>query len=219
MKSMAMKTTFCVEPSVRYIALGFLLLGGNTSDPRTKKASDLLQKVTSCTTLEASFIYTKRCGKETEQHTGQLLRKGKKYRCTMDHLEQISDGQITWTYLKEVEEIQITDSQGTEVWMPWHILHDWSKDYTPISVRRLQVNGKICDAITLLSKDTEHVIPKIDVVVSRSTGHLCSLHITDTVQEQHDLFITQVRTDVKPSEGVFYLDPAMYKDAEVVDLR
>ena len=80
-----------------------------------KEASQILDKVSknyrSYKTIKASFkikIFNKQ-EKSSQSEKGTLFVKGKKFRVEMDGQEIYCDGKTMWTYLKDANEVQISN--------------------------------------------------------------------------------------------------------------
>jgi len=81
-------------------------------DPKAKQILDKVSKLaTSYSTLQVTFNYVMENSAEKikENFAGQAFLKGSKYKLVLPGNEIFSDGKTVWSYLKDAEEINITD--------------------------------------------------------------------------------------------------------------
>lgn len=91
-------------------------------DPKAKAIlDDLTKKTKSYTSISADFEYNLKneAAGIDETQSGKISTKGEKYKLEMAGQQVISDGKTVWTYIKDVEEVQITsaDDEGDEGFM------------------------------------------------------------------------------------------------------
>ena len=93
----------------------FANLAHAQQDPKAGKILDQMsQKYRSMKAFKATFAQTLEnpSSKVKETMEGDILVSGPKYRLAVSGQEIISDGKLMWTYLKEVNEVTITETDA-----------------------------------------------------------------------------------------------------------
>ena len=114
--------------------------------------------------LQATFVYDIRSsqGKLEKELEGGIAIQGNQYRLTLGTQEVINNGETVWTYLTDVNEVQIHNCDPKQTAAnPWMLLADYRQDYKLLNVYRKIIGDQTYDVIDLLSKNAEHSLPKI----------------------------------------------------------
>src|SRR5438046_725046 len=102
------------------IAVAAILLATTTSFAQDAKAKSILEaaqkKMNSLKTLKANFTLKLigKNGKAQDTKKGSFLMKGEKYHITIPGQEIISDGKTVWTYMKDANEVQVSNNNPSE---------------------------------------------------------------------------------------------------------
>ncbi|MEE3447579.1 MAG: LolA-like putative outer membrane lipoprotein chaperone, partial [Bacteroidales bacterium] len=89
----------------------------DTHDPEAKK---ILEKISSTTqgynSLRASFVWTleNKTEKTKDSKNGSMFIKGNKYKLILQGTEIFSDGETTWTYSKDANEITVSSVEEND---------------------------------------------------------------------------------------------------------
>jgi hypothetical protein len=203
-----------------------LLLISSFNPAMTQKeyeaASALLDSI-SQRGLKATFTYANRSSQLELLESfegGQIVIQGNKCRLTLPAQEIINDGQTVWTYLKEANEVQITDHDPKqEAATPWTIFANYRRDYTICRFDTHQENGHIYDSVTLLAKDAENFLQSVSITIARATKHITYLEVMDSNQALHVFLITDFTYDLKLDKTFFSFNVEAHQGVEVIDMR
>lgn len=83
-------------------------------DPKAKAIlDDLTKKTKSYSSISADFEYKLKndAAGIDESQKGNIVTKGEKYKLALAGQQVVSDGKTVWTYIKDVEEVQITSAE------------------------------------------------------------------------------------------------------------
>lgn len=203
-----------------------LLLSGSFSPAMTQnenKAAFALLDHISQHSFRATFTYTNRSSQlELLEHFegGQIAIQGHKYRLTLPGQEVINNGKIVWTYLKDANEVQITDyAPEQEAVTPGTIFANSRRDYTLCSFDTHQTNGHIYDNVELLAKDAENSLSKVKITVEHTTKHIEYVEIMDSNQTLHSFYITDFEYNLKFDKAFFSFNTEEHQGVEVIDMR
>lgn len=189
-----------------------------------EKAFSLLNSI-SQRSFRATFLYTNRSELDDSlvpfEEGGQIVIYGNKYRLMLPEQEVINNGQTVWTYLKEANEVQITDydsQQGATATL-WTILANYRRHYTLGSFDTHQTNGQNQDSIKLLAKDVENSLAVINITVDRATKYIKFVEVIDNNQTLHAFLITDFEYDLKFDKAFFSFNADEHPGVEVIDMR
>jgi outer membrane lipoprotein carrier protein len=208
----------------RYYLL--LLLSGSFSlvmaQNENEAALALLDSI-SHRNFKATFAYATRSSQLELLESfagGEIAVQGNKYRLTLPGQEVIGNGQTVWTYLKEANEVQITDHDPEqEAVTPWAIFANYRRDYTLCCFDTHQANGHVYDSVELLAKDAGNYLSRVRITVERATKHIECVQVTDSNQTLHSFFITYFEYDLKFDKAFFSFNIKAHKGVEVIDMR
>jgi outer membrane lipoprotein carrier protein len=204
----------------------FFLLSGSFSPAMAQNEHDaacaLLDSI-SQRSLQATFTYTNRSSQLELLESfegGQIAIQGNKCRLTLPAQEVINDGQTVWTYLKDANEVQITDHDPEqEAVMPWTIFADYRRDYTICRFDTHQRNGHVYDSLELVANNAENPLCKVIITVTHATKHIECVEVTDSNQTLHVFLITDFAYDLKFDKAFFSFNAKAHKGVEVIDMR
>ena len=151
---------------------------------------------------------------------GEIAICDNKYRLTLPGQEVINNGKTVWTYLKDANEVQITDhnpEQGAVT--PWTIFANYRQDYTFCRFDTHQANGYVYDSVELLAKDVENFLSKVRITVKRATKHIEYVEVMDSNQMLHVFLITDFAYDLTFDKAFFSFNAKEHKGVEVIDMR
>jgi outer membrane lipoprotein-sorting protein len=191
-----------------------------------QKAAEILQKVEekykNVEALRAYFTYEMRNPVHNvyEKTEGVFVMKGDKYRLILPEQEVINNGTTLWTYLKETNEVNISDYEPDESEItPDKIFTLYKRDYKYIWVERIAERGKIYNVIDLQPIDRNKNHFKIRLVINEATHSIKSFEIFEKNQNRYKYTFTRLEFNVAVDDKYFTFNPADYPGVEVVDLR
>ena len=134
------------------IALGLITNTASAQDAKAKGILDAVsKKAATLKSLKANFTLRLSGGKTKETRTGSFLMKGQKYHVTLPKQELISDGKTVWTYMKDGNEVQVSNFNPSEQSMsPTKLFTNfYDKEFKYRYAGARKVAGKPCDIIEL----------------------------------------------------------------------
>ncbi len=190
-----------------------------------EKATEILQQASEVLAgypeLKVTFVYTMENPRfsEKESMDGTLYASGDKYHMKLGDNLFISDGEVAWTFLGEVNEVHISlveHSQGSIT--PTSLLRDFQEDYRPRWISEEDHQGARMHVIDLFPEQPE-AFYKYRTGICTRNFHLVYI----TAHDRQGGNYTYQITGMKPEPGIptelFTFDPGLYPGIEVVDLR
>ena len=211
----------------KYIVLGWVALLLSIYSAQAKKkpikvAWELLDSVSEHENFQATFEYNYRPaqGEWEPAQAGKMAVQGQAYRLVMDEREVVCNGETVWTYLPEVNEVQITALDPEQpLNTPWAVLKQYREAYQLLSLHENKVEDNLYATIDLLSRDKACTFPKVKLVIERATQHIQCIEALDNNQTLHKFNIANFEYDVSFDTVFFNFSPDEFKNVEVIDLR
>ncbi|MCF8284682.1 MAG: outer membrane lipoprotein carrier protein LolA [Sphingobacteriales bacterium] len=191
-----------------------------------KKAKDILNGVSSkyrsYKSMKADFSYTLENpqAKIKETQVGTLLLSGAKYRLGISGQEVICDGKTTWTYMKEVKEVQINDVDPTDEGIkPSEIFTMYEKGFIYKFVDEKSVAGKVQQNLELTPTDKTKNFFKIKLTIDKASKQIVKSVIFEKTGTRYTYAIKAFTPNFAVNASSFTFDAKKYPGVEVVDLR
>lgn len=183
---------------------------------------DMSEKYKNITAYEATFSQTleNKQAAINEDFSGKITVKGEKFRLEMGGQEIINDGKTVWTYIPEVNEVNIDNyNPGEGEMTPSKIYAAYKDGYKYVYLQELKENGEVYDVIDLVPEDKNDPFFKIRLTIDQNEDLLKGWTMFDKSGNQYIYSITEFKalTDIK--DAYFQFDKSKHKGVEVVDLR
>ncbi|MFH1319102.1 MAG: outer membrane lipoprotein carrier protein LolA [Bacteroidota bacterium] len=193
-------------------------------DPKAKAILDEVSARTkSYTSIKAEFIYTleNKVDNITDSQEGALLIKGDKYKLDISGQEIISDGKTRWTYLKDVQEVQISEQEDDEGTIsPANIFTIYEKGFKYRFFKEETIDGKSVQLINLYPVDAkEKPYHTIQLTIDKNKKQLVTIKILSKDGNDYIYKINKFTTNLPVEESQFTFKPSDHPDVEVIDLR
>jgi outer membrane lipoprotein-sorting protein len=155
-----------------------------------------------------------------EEFKGKIAVKGEKYRLELDEQVVINDGTTFWTYLPDVNEVNIDnyDPDEDEI-SPSKIYDAYKSGYKYVYVGDENVGGTPHAVIDLVPDDKDAQYFKIKLYVSKKDSSLSKWTMYDKSGNQYRYTIDNFNPNLNPPAGFFEFDESEYPGVEVIDLR
>jgi len=155
-----------------------------------------------------------------EEQSGHVYLNDGKFHLSVGDQIIISDKKTVWTYMKEVNEVQISNYNPDELEIdPSQIFTMWENGYLYRIVEELVYNNKNCSLIELTPENKSLSYFKVKLLVEKQTGDIYKIQ---TFYKNSGLILTFVIKTVtknpKLSEKLFAFDTKKYPGIEIVDL-
>lgn len=194
-----------------------------TNDPR---AESILERVTlkykPIAAFRASFLYTLESAGSgaKESYPGELVVKGQKYRMKMGEQEVINNGTTIWTYLKDANEVNISnyEPEADEI-NPSRIFHFYKKGYKYLFNGEIKEKGVPYEVVDLLPENRNSQIFKIRLTIHKTDKTLKHMRVFEKNGSRSLYSITKFTPDNTVEDKLFAFDVSKHKGVEVIDLR
>ena len=172
-------------------------------------------------TFEAAFTYTIENPQEEvkEDLKGVITVKGDKYRLRIGGQEVLNNGETTWLYLKDANEVSVNNYNPEEDSNPCKIYTLYKEGYQSTYVEEKVIEGKIYDIIELTPIAQDNPILKIELEIERNTKRLRSWNTFEHNGTKYIYLITEFEENLALDDSHFNFNPENYEGIEVIDMR
>ncbi len=189
------------------------------------KATEVLEAVSnkykSIPAFKAQFNYAMENPNANlkENYNGDITVKGSKFYLKMGGQEIINNGSTVWTYLKESNEVNISDYEPEEdAITPTNVYTIYKKGYKYNYVEQIKEGGQVYDVVDLTPENKNAQIYKIRLTVNKKDRSIKSFKTFEKNGNRYVYTIAKF-TPTEVDDKAFVFDKAKYKGVEVVDLR
>lgn len=158
--------------------------------------------------------------KETQQGTLYVKANANKYKVAMTNQDLISDGKVQWTYLKNDQEVQISnvDNSGDAI-NPAKIFTIYEKGFKYLYTGESKVGAKVYQMIDLSPTDTKKSVFKVRLSIDKVSKQIANVVIYEKNGNTYTYNVKTFSPNVKVPETTFAFDAKKYPGVEVIDLR
>jgi len=161
--------------------------------------------------------------KDDEIQQGTFYLQGDSYKIELEDTEIITDATTQWTYMKEVEELQISDYEPEENGItPSEIFSIYKKDYTYFYNGKEDLDERSYYTIDLTPHDKEQPYFKIRLWISVDNSHIDQAKVFDKNGNRYMYKISDFEPNVPLKDDFFSFDVKKYEEngeIEIIDLR
>jgi outer membrane lipoprotein carrier protein len=188
------------------------------------KAKSVLQavstKINGLKTLKANFALTMQ-GKTKDTKKGAISMKGQKFRMTLDKTEIICDGKTQWTYMKDANEVQVSNYNPSEQTLsPAKLFSgNYDKDFAYKYAGTRAVGGKNCDIIEMTPTNKGKQFSKVELAVDPKTNTIVGGNVWEKNGNKYEYAVSNFTANPPLTDAAFVFDAKKYPGVEVVDLR
>jgi outer membrane lipoprotein-sorting protein len=155
-----------------------------------------------------------------EEFGGKITVKGDKYKLELDDQVVINNGETSWTYLPDVNEVNIdTYNPDEDEISPSKIYEAYKKGYKYIYIGDQNIDGKPHAVIDLVPDNKDAQYFKIKLFIKKADNALTQWVMYDKSGNQYKYTIKNFNSSINPSDAFFVFDTSKYPDVEVIDLR
>jgi outer membrane lipoprotein-sorting protein len=209
------------------LGLAILLFTGTSLQAQTDaKAQEILKGVSakyrSFNSLEADFTLTLDNPSEKIKDTqkGKVALKGNKYWVEIGGQTIVSDGKTVWTYLKDANEVQITEATNDkDAITPTNIFTVYERGFKSRFVEEKTINGKLIQLIELVPEDAKKPFFKVQLNIDKANKMIQSAKLFDKNGNHYIYTLDNITPNAVASENIFMFNTSKYPKIEVVDLR
>ncbi|WP_276133694.1 LolA family protein [Polluticoccus soli] len=210
--------------TVCVLALGMIAepaLAQNDAKAKTI-LENVSKKVNAMKSLKANFALhlAGANGKVRETKKGSFVMKGPKYKVQLAGQEIICDNKTVWTYMKETNEVQVSNYNPNEQTIsPAKLFTNfYDKEYSYKYLGTRKVNGKDCDVVQLIPTSKAKQFSKVELAVDKNST-IVGGNIWEKNGNQFKYDVSGFTPNPAVADATFSFDKKQYPGVEVVDLR
>jgi outer membrane lipoprotein-sorting protein len=199
---------------------------GTTQAQNAAKAKELLNKVSakykSYKTVKADFKYILEIQAEKfkEEQKGTLYLKKDKFRLEMTDQTVICDSKNLWTYMKDVNEVQINNyTPATMDINPAEIFTMYEKGFLYAYTGEETINKKPVHVIELTPTDKKQSFFKVKLFIDKATNSITQSKIFEKNGNIYTFEIMNFTPNPAVEDNFFTFDTSKMPKSSVVDLR
>jgi outer membrane lipoprotein carrier protein len=191
------------------------------NDPKAKLLLEAVSKTyKSYPAIDSKFsLLTESPQGKTTTQSGQVLLKGEKYKLIMGNQEIYCDKSSVWTYLKDINEVQINDyepNQGEVT--PSNMFSIYQTDFNYMLNGEETINNCICKIVDLKPKDTSRSYFKVRIWVDK-TNNVKRIKIFDKNGSRYTYSVVTFNSKAVLEDAEFKFDASQHPGVHVEDLR
>ena len=201
----------------------FVNLANAQQDPKAGKILNAMsQKYKTMKAFKANFSQTLEnpSAKVKETMNGEILVSGNKYRLGVSGQEIINDGKLMYTYLKDANEVTITETDAeAEAMSPSKIFDMYKKGYKYAHAGTETMEGVKYEVIEMAPEDRSNPIFKVRLFINQKDNTLKSWQMFRNNGNRYIYTIKNFQANPTLASDAFTFNKAKYKGVSVVDLR
>jgi outer membrane lipoprotein-sorting protein len=216
-----------MKKNIVYLLITFLLsstFAFAQSDPIAKAIlAGVSKKYRSYDVIKAEFIYGIKNPQANinQSQSGVLYSKSKsnKYKVVVANQELISDGNVQWTYLKDDNEVQISEIDNSSTALnPAKIFTMYEKGFKYVYLGETTIGGRRYQNIELAPLQTRS-FSKVKLRIDKVNKQISNIVVNDKNGNVYTYLIKSFTPNVKVSDAIFSFNAKAHPGVDVVDLR
>lgn len=199
-----------------------LPLPAQTDARATEILKGVSAKYRSYKSLQASFklIRIDQSTKKSENFSGSIMISGTRYNFSMGDQTVMCDGKLTWTYLKESNEVQISEAKSDESSIsPTNIFTMYEKGFRTKFISEKKSGNKTIQQIELTPEDQRKSYFKILLSIDKAGKFVSEAKIFEKGGGILTYTIVRFTPNIAVSNDNFVFNKSKFPGVEVVDLR
>jgi outer membrane lipoprotein carrier protein len=172
--------------------------------------------------FKAKFTYTleNTAAKTKESSEGDIIVKGSKFHLKMVNQEIYNNGTTVWTYIKEGNDVNITNNDPEDDELnPTKIYNLYKQGYKYRYLEDKIVGGVAYEVVELNPEDTKKKFFKIKIEIKKSDHSLQSWQIFEKNGNRYTWLVKEFTPNYKVEDTYFNFDKNKYPGVNVEDLR
>lgn len=154
----------------------------------------------------------------SQQVSGTFVLKGNQFYLEMDEVQVWFDGKTQWAFMKESNEVSITEPSEEELAAinPVSILSAYKKAST---IQFGKVKNEKNHIIVMTPKSKEATFIKVEVQLVKVSGNLYSIFMQERKGMTNQLTLYNYQKNVPINQNIFVFDKSKFKGVTINDLR
>ncbi|HEX8546864.1 MAG TPA: outer membrane lipoprotein carrier protein LolA [Cytophagaceae bacterium] len=192
-------------------------------DPKALAILDAMsKKYKSIPSFKAKFVYSLESPASgvNESSEGEIIVKGGKFILKLSGQEIINNGTTVWTYLKEANEVNISDyTPDDDDITPTKIYTMYKKGYKYTFLEERMDAGKPVEVVDLIPEDKKNQLFKVRLEINKKDKTIKGWKVFEKNGNRYNYSVKNFSPDFKAEDNIFTFDKTKYKGVEVIDLR
>lgn len=192
-------------------------------DPKALEILDAMsEKYQNINAFKAKLVYKLENPTErlNETFRGEITVMGDMYRLKIGEQEIINNGTTIWTYLEEVNEVNVDNYYPEDDPMaPGKIYTIYREGYKYTFVEEDKQKGQLVEIIDLEPDNKDEPFFKIRLTIAKEDKTLLDYTVFDKNGNRYLWTVSDFDPSLKLTASHFEFDPSQYKDVEIIDLR
>ncbi len=212
-----MKTNRIITLILLFLSWGFSSASAQEGAAALDKAVD---KFNVSNDVSATFTLTMHnaMGDPITQQTGTIKLSGNRFYWNTDEMEVWYDGKTQWTYVKAIEEVNLSEPTAEEISAinPYSLVAHYKKlfDVKPLPSEKNQEA-----VVELTPKKSGSNLDRIVVTLNRTTWTPSCFKLYTSDRSHTKIVISKYTPGQKFPSKTFIFDKGQYPQAELIDLR
>lgn len=192
------------------------------------KAREILEaaseKLKSYKSMKYEFTYTMENKKENIKETkkGVIYMKGDMYKLSIAGQEIINNGETQWTFIEEVNEVQVSDpseNEDGESLTPYQMLTTYADKYKTRFIREEVADGKTVQVVDLFPKKGGTAFYRTRLFINKANSNVISSVLSDRNGGNYTYKVNSLKTNLNLTKADFTFKPSNHPGVEIIDLR
>ncbi len=206
----------------------FLSIFANDADKQLNdsKAKSLLDAVSKTyknfSSIQADFSLAtvNPIQNKTSTKTGTVYLKGEKYKLCMANQEIYCDKQSVWTYLKDINEVQINDFEANkEDITPSNMFTIYQNDFNYMMNGEEVIDKTNCSIVDLMPKNKNKPFFKVRIWIDKNVKYIKRMKVFDKNGNLYIYTVTSFNSKANLEDAYFKFDATKHSGVHVEDLR
>lgn len=201
------------------LCLSFSVSGAFSQDSKAGAIIDAMQKkYKSMKAFGATFTYGTDGSAQSLQ--GNITVRGTKYRLKTGGQEIYNNGKEVSTYIKETNEVNISDYEPSESDLnPAKVYSFDKKGFRYVFVEEIKEGGESYEVIEMSPEKKGTQVSKVKIKLNKKDKSVKSWVITDKNGKRQTFKVNKFTPNVNVDDKYFVFDKSKYPGVEVNDLR
>ncbi len=205
------------------ILIAFITASVAQQDSKAQTILDAMsKKYKDMSSFKAKFSFTldNPQAKVKETSEGDIVVKGAKFHLKLGNQEIYNNGSTVWTYIKDANEVNITDYAPEEDEVtPTKIYTLYKKGYKYHYLEEKNYNGIVYNVIELNPEDRKNKFFKIKIEINKKDNSVRSWKIFEKNGSTYTYNVKNFTPNLKMEDTYFNFDKSKYAGVTVEDLR
>lgn len=199
-----------------------LFAHAQTDSKAQKILKEVSAKYKSYKSLQASFRLevNDQKAKKKETQNGSVTLQGGSFNLVLGDQTVMSDGKTNWTYLKESNEVQISEAKvSSDAITPANVFTLYEKGFRSKFTGEKKLNGHDAQLIELVPDDNKKNYFKIILTINKPGKYVEEARVYDKSGVIYNYSIVKFTPDAKVTADLFQFNKSKFPGVEVIDLR